>query len=173
MNDTTEKTAEQAAAFQKIWAESMSRLMQSAFTFTPGSPPPEVVQQIRSGIFQALAESWQEFMRSPQFLEGMKQWMENAVTFRKTTNDFLAKVRNEMQAPSREDIDTVMLSLRHLETRLLDRLENLAGQLSQLNGKLATTKNQKAAKASARPIQGSRAKKPKKRASPGIKRKVP
>jgi|SRR6516225_8467183 len=173
MNDTTEKAAEQAAAFQKIWAESMSRLMQSAFTFTPGSPPPEVLQQIRSGIFQALAESWQEFMRSPQFLEGMKQWMENAVTFRKTTNDFLAKVRNEMQAPSREDIDTVMLSLRHMETRLLDRIEDLAGQVSQLNEKVAASKNQKPAKASARPNRNSGAKKRKQRASTGLKGKGP
>ena len=82
MSDNFEKTAEQAAAFQKIWTQSMSKLMQTAFTFGGDSAPPEVMQQIRSGIFQALAEAWHEFMRSPQFLEGMRQWMENTVTFR-------------------------------------------------------------------------------------------
>jgi len=132
-----EKTAEQAAAFQKIWGESLSRMIQTAFASGPSSPPPELLREIRNGIFQALAKSWDEFMRSPQFLDGMKQWMDQAVTFRKLSNDFMAKVRNEMQAPSREDIDTVMLAVRHMEKRLLDRVDHLAEQLGALNGKFA------------------------------------
>jgi hypothetical protein len=132
MDDNFTKTAEQAAAFQKIWMESMSKLMQTAFTVTPNSAPPEVLKQIRSGIFQALAQSWEEFMRSPQFLEGMKQWMDSAINFRKLTNDFMAKVRNEMQAPSRDDIDTILLSVRHMEKRLLDRVEELSAQVEAL-----------------------------------------
>src|SRR5438874_1688911 len=95
MNDDFQKTAEQVAAFQKIWTESMTQIMQTAFTMTPNSAPPEVLRQIRSGLFQALAQSWDEFMRSPQFLDGMRQCMETAVNFRKMTNDFMARVRNE------------------------------------------------------------------------------
>jgi hypothetical protein len=71
-------------------------------------------------------------MRSPQFLEGMRQWMESAVAFRKMTNDFLAKARNEVQAPSRDDIDTILLSVRHMEKRLLDRVGELSQQVSAL-----------------------------------------
>jgi hypothetical protein len=67
----------------------------------------------------------------------MRQWMENAVAFRKLTNDFMAKVRNEMQSPSRDDIDTVMLTVRHMEKRLLDRIEELSTQVAQLNQQLA------------------------------------
>lgn len=136
MNDNFEKTAEQVNAFQKIWTESMTKMMQTAFTMAPNSAPPEVLRQIRSGLFQALAQSWDEFMRSPQFLEGMKNWMDNAINFRKLSNDFMARVRNELQAPSREDIDTVMLSVRHMEKRLLDRVEELARQVSELNRRL-------------------------------------
>ena len=132
MSENAEQFAEQATAFQKIWTESMSKLMQTAFTFSPNSPPPEVMKQIRSGLFDALAKSWEEFMRSPQFLDSMKQWMENAVSFRKMNNDFIAKVRNEMQAPSREDMDSVMLAVRHMETRILDRVEELSTQVQAL-----------------------------------------
>lgn len=142
MDQEFAKTAEQAAAFQKLWVDSATKIAQAAFTITPGSPPPEVMRQIRAGIFQALASSWEEFMRSPQFLESMKQWMENAITFRKMTTEFMARVRNEMQAPSREDVDTIMLNIRHLERRLLDRLDELAGQVNALttarNGQLAS-----------------------------------
>ena len=68
-------------------------------------------------------------MRSPQFTESMKQWMDNAISFRKMTNDFMAKVRNEMQAASKDDIDQIMLSIRHMEKRLLDRIDQLCSDM--------------------------------------------
>jgi hypothetical protein len=133
MTETYEKAAQETAAFQKMCMESISKAMQAAFTFSPDSAPPDLLRQIRAGIFQALAQSWEEFMRSPQFLEGMRQWMENAIAFRKMTNDFMGRVRNELQSPSRSDIDTVMLAVRHMEKRLLDRLDEIAGQRAQPN----------------------------------------
>ena len=138
MSEQSENFSEQAAAFQNIWADSMSKLMQAACTFPPNSAPPELLREIRSGILEALSKSWNEFLRSPQFQEGMKQWMDQAIAFRKASNDFMAKVRKEMQAPSRDDMDAVMLAVRHMETRVLDRIEELAKQVNAVkarNGK--------------------------------------
>jgi hypothetical protein len=123
---------EQAAAFQRIWLDSATKMFQSAFTSSLDSPPPEMLKQIRSGIFAALAQSWDEFMRSPQFLDSMKQWMENAISFRKMSNDLMARARTELQAPSRDDTDMLMLSIRHMEKRLLDRIEELDAELKAL-----------------------------------------
>ncbi len=163
MSDNFEKTAEQAAAFQKIWMDSMSKIMQTAFTFGNNSPPPEVLKQIRSGMFQALAQSWEEFMRSPQFLDSMKQWMDTAINFRKMTNDFMAKVRNEIQAPSRDDIDTVMLTVRHMEKRLLDRVEDLAAQIAQIDTRLNGHTGQSAPKATSTRANAPKTRKPARR----------
>src|SRR5258708_8711807 len=113
MTEPFEKAAQEAAAFQKLCMETMSNAMQAAFKFTPDSAPPEVLRQIRSGIFRALADSWDEFMRSPQFLEGMRQWMENAIAFRKMTNEFMGPPPHNIQAPSPTDIDTDPLALLH------------------------------------------------------------
>ena len=135
MSEQTENFSEQASAFQKIWTESMSKLMQAACTFTPNSAPPELLREIRSGILEALSKSWNEFLRSPQFQEGMKQWMDQAIAFRKASNDFMAKVRKEMQAPSRDDIDAVMLAVRHMETRVLGRIEELARQVNEVKAR--------------------------------------
>jgi hypothetical protein len=135
-DDQLGNTAAQVAAFQKMWLESFSKILQATGTATPNSPPPEIVRQIRSGILQALAQSWEEFMRSPQFLEGMKQWMENAVSFRRLTSDFMAGVRSGLHAPSRGDIDTIMLTVRHMEKRLLDRLEELGAKVGSLEARL-------------------------------------
>ena len=77
MNDQFDNFGRDSAAFQKIWVDTMSRMMKAAFTVTPDSVPPEILRQIRSAIFQALTESWNEFLRSPQFQEGMKQTVES------------------------------------------------------------------------------------------------
>jgi hypothetical protein len=131
-NGSSEGTAEQFAAFQKIWGETFTRMFQLGTTFSPEGAPPEFMRQMRASIFQAMAKSWDEFLRSPQFLDGMKQWMDNAIAFRKMSNDFLTKARHEEQALAREDLDTVMLTIRHMETRILDRLEAVAAHVKQM-----------------------------------------
>ena len=130
MSTTTESFSEQSAAFQKIWTESFTKLMQAASSFGPNSAPPELLREIRSGILTALSKSWDEFLRSPQFQDSMKQWMDQAIAFRKTTQDVLSRARREMQAPTSNDIDAIMLSVRHMETRILSRLEALEQQVA-------------------------------------------
>lgn len=131
-NGGAEPMAQQWAAFQKIWTESFMKMFQLGATFSPEGAPPEFARQMRSSILQAMAKSWDEFLRSPQFLEGMKQWMDNAIAFRKMSNDFLTRARHEEQALAREDLDTVMLTVRHMETRILDRLEAVGAHVKQL-----------------------------------------
>ncbi len=149
MDQTFGFNAEQAAAFQKIWLDSASKMFQTAFTGGADSAPPEVLKQIRSGIFAALAQSWDEFMRSPQFLDSMKQWMETAISFRKMSNEFMGRVRNELQAPSRDDTDTLMLNIRHMEKRLLDRIDDLAAELKTLREQVSVAPSGKKAPAAA------------------------
>ncbi len=150
MNEYFNKAAQQALTVQRIWFETVSRMTRAGLTFPANSSPPETFRQMRSGIFQALAQSWDEFMRSPQFLENMRQWMENAISFRKLTNDFMARVRNEVQAPSRDDIDNIMLNVRHMEKRLLDRLDEVSLQVTALQQQLAGSAKAKRPAASAR-----------------------
>jgi len=129
MSTQTEDFSEQTAAFQKIWVESFTKLMQAATLVNPNSPPPELLREMRNGILNALAKSWDDFLRSPQFQTVMKEWMDQAMALRKMSHDLMGKVRKEMQAPSRDDTDAVMLSMRHMETRILDRLEALEKQI--------------------------------------------
>src|SRR5262249_15611068 len=89
MSEDKQSPFEQAAAFQKIWMESLSKIAQAAFGQTPDSVPPEILKQMRNGVFEALAKSWDEFMRSPQFLEAVKQMMDNAIAFKKLTSEML------------------------------------------------------------------------------------
>lgn len=158
--DNTGQTAEQWAVFQKIWGDTFTKLMQLGFTFSPESAPPEFMRQMRAGIFQGLSQAWDQFLRSPQFMEGMKQWMDNAMSFRKMSNDFLSKARHETGGTSRDDIDNIMLAVRHMETRILDRVEDMATQVDKLNKRLDEVSGAKAAPAGTKPSGARKSKKP-------------
>lgn len=150
MTESFEKMGQEAAAFQKLFVENLVKSTQAAFDLAPESARPEMLRQMRAGIFQSLSESWDEYLRSPQFLDGMRQWMDNAVAFRKISNEYLGRVRNEMQAPSRTDIDTVMLAVRHMEKRLLDRLDELSARVDQALSQKAEAKAQAAPRGNGR-----------------------
>ncbi|MDB6124962.1 MAG: hypothetical protein JWQ71_3955 [Pedosphaera sp.] len=146
MSDITEKTFEQAGAFQKIWMETFTKMAQAGFSFSPDSTPPEFLRQMRSGVFNALSQSWEEYMRTPQFRESMKTMMDNAIAFRKMSSDFFTQGHHSVQGTAREDIDNLMLTIRHLETRVLDRVEALSERLEQLEKKLDGTARNGSAK---------------------------
>lgn len=134
MNEDTSQFgqgAEQWSAFQKIWSETFSRMLQLGVTFTPESAPPEFMRQMRSSVFQAMAQSWDEFLRTPQFLDGMKQWMESAIAFRQMSNDVLSRAHESMQTPGRNDVDAILQAIRHMEQRLNDRIEEVEAKLPQ------------------------------------------
>lgn len=158
MEESLNRVAEDAAAFQKLWIETMSRLTEAALALSPNSSAPDLIRQARAAIFEALATSWDEFMRSPKFLEAVRQWMENAITYRKLSNDFMARVRTELQAPSRGDIDSVMLTVRHMEKRLLDRLDEISAEMNELknrgNRKNAARSAGRTSPVAARPRRG-------------------
>jgi hypothetical protein len=156
MSEKTQNPFEQAAAFQKIWSETFGKMAQAAFAFSPDSAPPEMMRQLRSSIFEAMAKSWEEFMRSPQFLEGAKKMMDNAIAFRKLTNDFLTRAHREMQSTARSDIDTVLLAMRHLEARVVDRVDDLAEELSEIRERLDRVQKGNRARAAKRNEQPSR-----------------
>jgi hypothetical protein len=136
MSDPIDNPFEQVGAFQKIWMDTFNRMAQAGFSLSPDSAPPELLRQMRSGIFGALSKSWEEFMRSPQFLDSMKSMMDNAIAFRKMSNDFLTEAHHNMQGTARVDIDNLMLAIHHLETRILDRIEEISTRLEQVEARL-------------------------------------
>ena len=155
MNDNTSQPGtsgpEQWEAFQKVWADTFNRMLQVGMTFTPESTPPEFIKQMRSSIFQAMAQSWEEFLRSPQFLDGMKQWMDSAIAFRKLHTETMTRIHEETRTPSSDDIDAVLVAMRRLEQRIVDRIEELVERLD----KVSPRGNGKAA-ASSKPVAGGK-----------------
>jgi len=123
---------QQLAAFQRIWGDTFTKIMQVGLTFTPDSAPPDLLREMRSGLFKALSQSWEQFLRSPEFMEGTKQWMDSAVSFRKMSNDFLSKARQDSQGVARDDVDAIARAVRQMERRLSEKLEQLTARVEDL-----------------------------------------
>jgi len=133
MSDTANGPKEDpSAAFIRMWSDSCSRIMQAALSAPPDAIPPEILRQIRSGLLQSMSQSWDAYLRSPQFMEGMQQMLEGAVAFRKMTADMFTKGRQETQGVSREDIDGLRGEIRQSEDRILAMVEDLAKRLEGL-----------------------------------------
>jgi len=66
------KGFDQVAAFQKLWTDSFANVTGVWSQFSPGSPPSDEMPKMRGGMLKVLAETWDEYMRTPQFMEMMK-----------------------------------------------------------------------------------------------------
>ena len=112
--------------FSKFWMDCMAKMTGAGFGSTTGpSTSDDAVKQVRRAFLDAWAQHCEEFMRSPSFLEGMKRAMDNSLAFREQLNEFLTRALHEGQFPARSDTDSILVVLRSLEDRVLDRLDRL------------------------------------------------
>jgi len=138
MDEATSKMYEQATSFAKMWWELASKMAGAGFSFSPDAAPPEALRQMRDATFKAMEESCVDYMQSPQFLEAMKQNMDAAVAVRKQLNDFWTALHHQTQGVAREDVDGLARTLRHIETHLGGRLDEMASRLGKIEEQLAT-----------------------------------
>lgn len=131
-----EGNSQQAQAFAQMWTDFASKMAGAGFSFGADATPPEAARHVRDAMFQAMAQYCEQYMRSPQFLESMKQSMDTAIEFRKQLNDFLTRAHHEMQGVARSDVDALMVAIRRAETRVLARIEDITARLEELGDRL-------------------------------------
>src|SRR4051812_30756280 len=136
MNEPNRGIQSAPLAFLKFWMEAVARLGPAASSFAPDAAPPDQLRQVRAGVLQAIGQSWDDILRSPQFMQSMKELMENALAFRKLNTELMGKARRESGSVGQEDVDALLLAIRRLETRVLERLEGFSTQLAGLEERL-------------------------------------
>jgi hypothetical protein len=106
--------------------------------------PPDVAQQMREATFTAMAQYTDKFMRSEQFLEMIKQSLDASIAFRKQLNEFLTQAHHGVQSVAKQDVDAMSLAVRHLETRVLGRIEELCSKLDEVSQRLDALESDRA-----------------------------
>lgn len=121
-----------ADTYAKFWSAFASRMTGAAFAASPGSAPPEAAREVRSALLKAMSDSFEQYMRSPQFQEALKEWFANSIQYRSQMNEWLSRARHELQGVSRQDVDAVIQAIGRLETRTAEQFEALSERLTAL-----------------------------------------
>lgn len=137
-SDAPNNPAEQ---FTQFWTNMMAQMGQAAAQAgmpgmqpmpgaaapTNGSAPAftDAAKAMQRAFFDAMAKYFDEFMRSEQFLEHMKQTMDQSIAMKKMMDDFLIQAQTSLQSPVRGDVEDLAHLLRGIEERLFDRLDKL------------------------------------------------
>lgn len=141
MDEKFDQAFQQAATFQKMWTDAFTQMGEVWGKYSPSNPPPDTIRDMRAGMLKVLSEAWDQFARSPQFMEYMKTSMDGFMDLRKMTADAMTRNHHQMQSPAREDIDGVLLAIRHMERRLLDRIEDIENAVAHVSRSVGKEKD--------------------------------
>ncbi|NOT02685.1 MAG: hypothetical protein HOP29_18930 [Phycisphaerales bacterium] len=124
-------------AFTRFWTDAMGRMASAGVMPTAAAPPPNLMEQMRDAFFEGMTKHAEEYLRSEQFLTGMKQTMDHALAARQQINDFLTKNLQAFQMPSASDVGEVVRVVRNMEDRLERQLDGMSKRIERLEGKKA------------------------------------
>ena len=85
--------------FQKLWTDSFANMAGAWSQFSPGSPPSDEMRKMRGGMLKVLAETWDEYMRTPQFMEMMKAWLNGTLNLKRLARDGMNRVHEQIRKP--------------------------------------------------------------------------
>lgn len=138
MTEDAKSPFDPAGIFTKMWTDLAGRMSQAGWTMPPGTSSSDSAKKFRDVFLQAMTEYGEQYMRSPEFLQSMKEGFRQSIEFRKQMNDYLGHVQHEFQGPNRQDIDHVMASISRLESRLSTTLQRMETRLDEMSSRLDT-----------------------------------
>lgn len=123
--------------FSRFWMDLMSKMSGTPFAPTGAQMQDDAMKRMRQAFFDAWAKHCDEFLRSDAFLDVLKKSMDSALAFKQELNEFLTKALHEKQMPARSDTDSILLVLRSMEDRVLERMDKLTQRVDALESSLS------------------------------------
>ncbi|MEK6676695.1 MAG: hypothetical protein AABZ47_13715 [Planctomycetota bacterium] len=136
MNGFDSNNHSNADPFTAFWKDMMSRMAPGPFGASASGGQEQAARQMRQAFFDAWAKHCEEMMGSPPFLDMMKKSMDGALAMKQQVNEYLTHVLHEGQVPARSDTDSILLVLRSLEERVLDRIEEISNRVDDLSARI-------------------------------------
>ena len=127
---------EQAQLMTNAWMQMAMRMMSAGMKITPDQPPSETQRQMRDASLSVMGEQTDAYLRSPPFLGMMKQSLDASIAFKRQLNELFTQAQHSVEGVARQDVDTLLLSVSHMERRVLDRIENLCERLETVSRRL-------------------------------------
>ena len=109
-----------------------------------GQPPTEAGRQLRGAVFKTMSEQVEDYLKSETFLEGMKAAMDSGLKFQKQYQGALAEFRHATEGVAATDVDAMIRAVHQVETRILDRLDNIERRLEEMQQRVDGRANEAA-----------------------------
>ena len=120
----------------KAWSDLATKLVAAGGSVPAAVPSPEVGRQVRTNYLAAWSEFFDQWMRSPEFLEGMRLSRDAGVEVRKQQNEFFNRLQNAVQAVSRQDFDQLIKRVRDLQDRIDHDTQEILSRLEAIQARL-------------------------------------
>lgn len=138
---------QQSDPFTKFWTEFMANSPMAGMMPPSAGAREDMMKKMRAAFFQSWGKYCEDFMASEQFLQLMKQQMDNALTMRSQINDFLAKAADQSPMAAKSDTEAIVLAIKSMDQRVGKQLAELSQRVSALeNGQANTAADRKPAK---------------------------
>lgn len=135
--DVWARTAAQGGAGMPSFPGAMGATpMGQGMPFDPAAfMSPEAMKRMQAAFFEAMAQSAEQSMRSPQFLEAMKRSMDQAMRMRRQMDDFLqSNMASAFDAATGGANAEVLGAIRLLSKQMDERFADLSSRVSALEG---------------------------------------
>ena len=126
----------QSQQFFEMWADLASKMATAGMSVAPDAPPPQAARQMRAAMLEAMSQYADQFMRSPQFLEFSRSSLDASLQAREQFNEFLTKLRHDLQGVARQDVQSMLSGVHQMERRVIDRLDQIDKRLTELESRL-------------------------------------
>jgi hypothetical protein len=123
-------------AMSQAWMQMVGRMSSAASACSTSCDPQDAGEHVRNAVLSSLAQFTDQFLRSPPFLQMMKQSLDSSIAMRQQFNDALTQLHHSAQGVARADVDSLISSMRQAERRTRDQLDALAGKLDEISHRL-------------------------------------
>jgi seryl-tRNA synthetase len=120
----------------RLWCNMAAETMEASQAWAGATVSPDAFRQARTSLFNAWSEAWEKQFRSTFFSDAAKQALSGSAEVRKQMQEFLDQINRELRLASRPDLDQLTSTLRRMEQRLSDQLDELSARLEALGERL-------------------------------------
>ncbi len=150
MGDEANDAAAGVPPLARMWLDAASGVMEAFQAWAGPTASPEAVRKARATLLDSWSNLWEQYLRTPAFLDSAKQGIARSIDFRKQLREQLDRVQREFRVVGRQDVDELILALERMERHVLDQLDEISARLDALSARLDAL-GEKAAKPQAAP----------------------
>jgi len=152
------------ADIMQAWSDLAARTMQAAVEFRPESSPIEAGREVRSAMFKAWADAWDQYVRTPEFLGAIRASLAMGAQWRKLWVDFFSQWQQSLAGSGGAGAGQWTSAAELGQSQILAVLETMTHQLKHLGERIEAMERESEGRLAQGPERGEAgAKKPLKR----------